>query len=69
MATKMSTIVDDRVWKELRQFSDESGRSIAGIVTEALDDYLKRKQVRPEFLQSMKESADDNEVLGHLLAK
>ena len=69
MATKISTIVEDKVWQDFKKLSDETHQSISGMLTEALRDYLKRKRIRPEFLKHAEESIEENQKLGELLAK
>lgn len=56
--SKFSTLVDASVLKELKLFSEESGKSISWLVNEAVAEYLERSRVRPAFIDSM------NRVLG-----
>jgi len=66
---KVSSKVDEEVWNELRVLADESNRTISGLLTEAISEYLRRRRVRPEVLDHLDDSLDDNEELGRLLAE
>lgn len=69
MGIKVSTVVDEKIWEEFQDFSEETHQSISGLVTEALEEFLRKKRVRPDFLKQMEKSAEENEELGKLLAK
>lgn len=66
---KISSKVEEEVWEELRAFADESNQTISGLLTEAIRDYLRRRRVRPEVLDHLEDSMDENEELGRLLAR
>jgi len=66
---KFSTLVDDTVLAELKQYSQESGKSISWLVNEAMAEYLERSRVRPAFLASMNRVLDKHADLMHRLAK
>ncbi len=68
-AIKISSKVDERVWKELRDLAEETHQSISGLLTEAIRDYVCRHRVRPEVLRHLEDSIGENEELGRLLAK
>ena len=68
-AIKISSKVENSVWRELQAFAKESNRSIAGLLTEAIREYLFRRRVRPVVLDHLADSIDDNERLGRLLAE
>ena len=68
-AIKISSKVDEDVWNELKELADESHQSISGLLTEAIQDYVRRRRVRPEVLDHLADSMDENEELGHLLAQ
>ena len=68
-AIKISSKVDAHTWKALQAHADESHRSIAGLLTEAIDDYLARRRVRPEVVKHLETSLRENAELGRLLAK
>jgi len=67
--TKFATQVDLDVLKAFRTYAKEEGKSISRLVTEALSEYLKRKQVRPAFKSAMEEVLSENEELLKRLAK
>ena len=68
-AIKISSKVDEDVWNELKELADESHQSISGLLTEAIQDYVRRRRVRPEVLDHLGDSMDENEDLGHRLAQ
>lgn len=69
MNTKVSTIVDAKVWTEFKELAEESHQSIGGLLGEALRAYIRNRRLRPEVLRHMEESIAENEELGRLLAK
>jgi len=68
-AIKISSKVDEKTWNELKEFAQESHQSISGLLTEAIADYIRRRRVRPEVLEHLERSMNENEELGRLLAK
>lgn len=66
---KISSKVDEEAWKELKALAAETHQSVSGLLTEAIRDYLQRKRVRPEVLEQLERSMNENEELGRLLAK
>jgi predicted transcriptional regulator len=68
-AIKISSKVDEAVWRELRELAAESHQNISGLLTEAIREYLKRRRVRPTVREHLKDSIRDNEKLGRLLAE
>ncbi len=66
---KISSKVDEDVWRELQAAAAESHSSISGLLTEAVREYLARRRVRPEVLSHLEDSMQQNEELGHLLAQ
>lgn len=69
MGLKISTTVDEKVWKQFKKLSDETHQSLTGLLEEALVEFMNRKRLRPMFLKHAQDSLDDNEELGQLLAK
>ena len=67
MAIKISTTVDEKVWEEFKELSDETHQSITGLLTEALKDFVRKKRVRPVFIEQMGKSIEENEKICHLL--
>jgi len=66
---KISSKVEEQVWEDLKILAQESHQNVSGLLTEAISDYVHRRRVRPEVLDYLADSMDDNDVLGHLLAK
>lgn len=69
MSLKISTIVDDKAWKDLKHLSKETHQSLTGMLTEAIEEYVRRRKVRPIFLKHMNDSLSEHKKLGELLAK
>ncbi len=70
MATvKISSKVEEAVWDELKELAAESRQSISGVLTEAIEDYVRRRRVRPEVEQHLRDSIAAHEKLGRLLAE
>lgn len=67
-AIKISSKVDEAVWSELKELAEESHQSISGVLTEAIEDYVRRRRVRPVVLRHLEDSLAENEPLGRLLA-
>ena len=68
-AIKISSKVEEAVWNELKALAAESHQNVSGLLTEAIADYVRRRRVRPEVMSHLEDSIEDNEKLGHLLAK
>ena len=70
MATiKISSKVDETTWEELKQLAQESHQNISGVLTEAIQDYVRKHRVRPVVLQALEQSIQENRELGQLLAR
>lgn len=68
-AVKISSKVEEEVWNELRLHANESNRSVSGILTDAIREYLERRRVRPRVLRHLEDSIRDNQELGKRLAE
>lgn len=66
---KISSKVDEDVWGDLKSLAQESHQNVSGLLTEAIREYVQRSRVRPVVLTQLDASMDENEALGHLLAK
>jgi len=66
---KISSIVEEAVWDDLRAVAEESNQSISGVLTEAIREFVQRRRVRPDVLRHLDESIEENEELGRLLAQ
>ena len=61
--------VEESEWKALQELAKESHQSISGLLTEAISDYVRKRRLRPAVMDHLEESIQDNEELGHRLAK
>ncbi len=66
---KISSKVDEAAWEELKQLAAEAHQNISGVLTDAIQDYVRKRRVRPVVMQHLEDSIRDNEELGHLLAR
>lgn len=66
---KFATQIEEITLEELRAYAKSTGRSISGVVSEAVEEYLSRAKVRPAFRDAMSEILDDNAELLERLAK
>ena len=66
---KFATQIDESTLEDLRAYARETGRSISGVVSEAVGEYLKRASVRPAFRDALDEVLADHAELLKRLAK
>jgi hypothetical protein len=66
---KISSKVEQREWEALQALAVETDQSIAGLLTEAVADYVRRRRLRPEVLDHLEDSMDENDELGQILAR
>jgi len=66
---KISSKVEQTEWEALQSLARESNQSIAGMLSEAVADYVRKKRLRPEVMDHLEESIEENEELGELLAR
>jgi hypothetical protein len=66
---KISSKVEQREWEALQAIAYESNQSIAGLLSEAVADYVRKRRLRPQVLSHLEDSMSENEELGHRLAK
>ena len=66
---KFATQIEESTLEDLRAYAKSTGRSISGVVTEAVGEYLNRASVRPAFRSAMSEVLDDHAELLNRLAK
>ena len=66
---KVSSKVEEQVWRDLQTLAQESNRSISGVLTEAIEGYLRRHRVRPEVMAHLEASMDAHDTLGRRLAE
>lgn len=68
-AIKISSKVEESTWAELKKHARESNQSVAGLLTDAIREYLARRRVRPDVLRHLDDSIRDNHELGRKLAE
>ena len=66
---KVSSKVDEDTWRTLQALARETHQSISGLLTEAVQVYLRNRAVRPAVMVQLEASITDNAELGHLLAR
>ena len=66
---KISSKIEESVWEDLKALARESHQSISGVLSEAVDDYVRRRRVRPQVLDALEQTIEENEELGRLLAR
>ena len=66
---KISSKVEEREWAALQAIAQESQQSIAGLLSEAVADYVRKRRLRPVVLSHLEASMDDNAELGKRLAR
>jgi len=66
---KFATQIEESTLEDLRAYAKSTGRSISGVVTEAVGEYLNRASVRPAFRSAMSEVLEDHAELLKRLAK
>ena len=66
---KFATQIEESTLEDLRAYAKSTGRSISGVVTEAVGEYLNRASVRPAFRSAMSEVLEDHAELLNRLAK
>lgn len=64
---KISSKVEAAEWRALQALAREQHRSISGVLTEAIAEYLRRRRMRPIVAKQFAESIADNaELAGRL---
>lgn len=66
---KISSKVEEREWEALQAIAQESQQSIAGLLSEAVADYVRKRRLRPVVLSHLEDSMKENEELGQRLAR
>jgi len=66
---KISSKVEQSEWEALQAIAYESNQSIAGLLSEAVADYVRKRRMRPEVISHLEDSINENEELGSRLAK
>lgn len=66
---KISSKVEQSEWEALQAIASESQQSIAGLLSEAVADYVRKRRLRPAVLAHLEDSMTENEELGQRLAQ
>lgn len=66
---KISSKVEQSEWRALQALARESHQSIAGLLTEAIRDYVRKRRLRPVVLSHLEDTITENEDLGRRLAE
>ena len=66
---KISSKVDEVVWKDLKSLAQEQHQNISSLLTEAIREYVQRKRIRPAVLSLLEVSMEQSEELGKSLTK
>jgi hypothetical protein len=66
---KFSSKIRPDVLDELRRHATRSGRTLASLVDEAVEQYLARELVRPAFRDAAERVLDEHADLLHRLAR
>lgn len=66
---KISSKVEQSEWEALQAIAHESQQSIAGLLSEAVADYVRKRRLRPAVLSHLEDSMNENQELGQRLAE
>ncbi len=66
---KISSKVERSDWNDLQELARESHQSIAGLLTEAIRDFVRKRRLRPTVTNHLEDSIAENEELGQRLAE
>ncbi len=66
---KFSSKLDEAVLEELRAHAKQTGRSMASLLTEAVEEYLGRARIRPAFRKAADDVLDEHADLLDRLAR
>ena len=66
---KISSKVEQAEWEALQAIAYESKQSIAGLLSEAVADYVRKRRLRPAVMSHLEDSMSENEELGQRLAR
>ena len=66
-AKKFSSVMDEKVWKELKALSEEMNVDISSLLSEAVVDLVQKKKIRPGFHKLADEAMNEfDEALSEL---
>ena len=52
-AVKISSKVDEKVWSDLKALATDTHQNVSGLLTEAIQEYVARRRVRPVVLRHL----------------
>ena len=58
-AKKFSSKMDEQTLEQLRDFAKKENRDISSLITEAVQDLLNKKRLRPIFLNRSEEAFEE----------
>ena len=62
---KISSVVDERAWEELKAVAAESHQNISGLLSEAIADCVRRRRIRPAVMEN-RTGTGPNRNRGHI---
>jgi hypothetical protein len=68
-SVKFSSKMREETLNELRRYAEESDRTLASVLGEAAEEYLRRARVRPAFRSAADRVLDDHTALLERLAR
>ncbi len=63
---RVSAVVDAKVWADLKALARERHQNLSGLLEAAIVAYVARRRVRPEVLDHLEASMQENALLGSL---
>lgn len=66
---KFSSKMKPEVLAQLRAYAAESGRTVASVLNEAVEQYIGRERVRPAFREAAEHVMDEHAALLERLAR
>lgn len=66
---KINSVVDEHAWAELKALASESQQTIGALLTEAIEEFVRRRRALPDALGHAERSMEENSELGRLLAR
>jgi len=66
---KFASQIDAHVLDELRQYAKENDRTLSGVLTRAVEEFLQRARVRPAFRKASDDVTEEHDELLERLAK
>ena len=68
-SVKFSSKMDGKTLDALRAYAREEGRTVAGVLSEAVQEYLDKNRVRPAFREAAEAVLAEHDELLRRLAK